>query len=68
MFRTTEQIKEVRTMTRKQKINALINSSNRENLVLYRYFLNQKTDAQLDTMIADVMNDMNNVILESMNS
>lgn len=55
-------------MTRKQKINALINSSNRENLVLYRYFLNQKTDAQLDTMIADVMNDMNNVILESMNS
>lgn len=55
-------------MTREQKISVLINSSDRENLVLYRYFLSQKTDDQLATMIADVMNDMNNVILESMNS
>lgn len=54
-------------MTRNQKINALINSSDRNNLVLYRYFLNQKSDDQLDKMIADVMNDMNNIIMESMN-
>lgn len=55
-------------MTREQKINALIENSDRKDLVLLRYCLEQKSDARINSMFDKIVDQEDNADMEMINS
>lgn len=52
-------------MTREKKIRILLDNTDRKDLELYEYFLNQCTDKRLDDMIANLTKQMSHEMMEA---
>ncbi|WP_171030757.1 hypothetical protein [Pediococcus stilesii] len=52
-------------LTREDKIKFLLEHTDRKDLRLYEYFLNQSSDKNLDTMISDLEKQFNHAIMEA---
>lgn len=52
-------------MTRDRKIRILLDNTDRKDLELYEYFLNQCTDKRLDDMIANLTKQMSHEMMEA---